>query len=67
MTDHAIGAYHLSRRGVQHYVITFVSNLWQVGGFLLALRFPPPIKLGLFFVNGLNFKIGGFFGSRTIY
>jgi hypothetical protein len=38
MTDHAIGAYHLSRRGVQHYVITFVSNLWQVGGFLLAQK-----------------------------
>jgi hypothetical protein len=27
---------------VQHYVIKFVSDLWQVGGFL---RFPPPIKL----------------------
>jgi hypothetical protein len=27
---------------VQHYVITFVSDLRQVGGFL---RFPPPIKL----------------------
>ena len=29
----------------QHYVITFVSDLWQVDGFLLVLRFPPPIKL----------------------
>jgi hypothetical protein len=27
---------------IQHYVIKFVSNLRQVGGFL---RFPPPIKL----------------------
>jgi hypothetical protein len=26
-------------------VITFVSDLQQVGGFLLALRFPPSIKL----------------------
>jgi hypothetical protein len=26
----------------QHYVMKFVSDLWQVGGFL---RFPPPIKL----------------------
>jgi hypothetical protein len=34
-----------SRRGVQHYVIKFVSDLWQVGGFLWVLRFPPPIKL----------------------
>ena len=29
-------------RGVQHYVIKFVSDLRQVGGFL---RFTPPIKL----------------------
>ena len=29
----------------QHYVIKFVSDLWQVGGFLWVLRFPPPIKL----------------------
>jgi hypothetical protein len=30
---------------IQHYVITFVSDLRQVGGFLRVLRFPPPIKL----------------------
>jgi len=30
---------------IQHYVIKFVSDLRQVGGFLLVLRFPPPIKL----------------------
>ena len=29
---------------IQHYVIMFVSNSRQVGGFLLVLRFPPPIK-----------------------
>jgi hypothetical protein len=34
-----------SRRGVQHYVIKFVSDLQKVGGFLWVLRFPPPIKL----------------------
>ena len=34
-----------SGRGVQHYVIKFVSDLRQVGGFLRVLRFPPPIKL----------------------
>jgi hypothetical protein len=26
---------------IQHYVIKFASDLWQVGGFL---RFPSPIK-----------------------
>ena len=34
-----------SGRGVQHYVIKFVSELGQVGGFLQVLRFPPSIKL----------------------
>jgi len=34
-----------SGRGVQHYVIKFVSDLRQVGGFLRVLRFHPPIKL----------------------
>ena len=41
-TTYAISAYHhwcyefesLSRRGVQHYVIKFVSDLRQIGGFL---------------------------------
>jgi len=52
-TTYAIGAYHhwccefesRSGRGVQHYVMKFVSDLLQVGGFLRVLRFPPPIKL----------------------
>ena len=26
------------------YNIMFVSDLWQVGGFVRVLRFPPPIK-----------------------
>jgi len=30
---------------IQHYVIKFVSDLQQVGGFLWVLGFPPPIKL----------------------
>jgi hypothetical protein len=30
---------------IQHYVVEFVSDLRQVSGFLLVLRFPPPIKL----------------------
>ena len=30
---------------IRHYVIKFVSDLWQVSGFLRVPRFPPPIKL----------------------
>jgi hypothetical protein len=29
---------------IQHYVIKFVSDLRQVGGFLWVLLFSPPIK-----------------------
>jgi hypothetical protein len=51
-TTCATGAYHHwycefeSRSGwrVQHYVIKFVSDLGQIGGFLWVLRFPPPNK-----------------------
>ena len=30
---------------IQHYVIKFISDLRQVGGFLRVLHFPLPIKL----------------------
>ena len=30
---------------IQHYVIKFVSDLPQVGGFLRVLQFSPPIKM----------------------
>ena len=30
---------------IQHYVIKFVSDFRQVGGFLLVIRFPLSIKL----------------------
>ena len=30
---------------IQQYVIKFVSDLRQVGGFFWILRFPPPVKL----------------------
>ena len=30
---------------MQHYMIKFVSVLWQVGGFLRVLRLSSPIKL----------------------
>ena len=50
---YAISAYHhcccefesRSGRGVQNYVMTLVSDLRQVNGFLRVIRFPPPIKL----------------------
>ena len=52
-TTYVISAYHhwccefesRSGRGVQHYEIKFVSELWQIISFLRFLRFPPPIKL----------------------
>ena len=52
-TTYAISDYHhwccefesRSERVIQHYVIKFVSDLRQVGGFLHVLRFPPPMKL----------------------
>ena len=52
-TTYVISAYHhwcfvfesRSGRGVQHYVMKFVSDLRQVSGFLWVIWFPPPIKL----------------------
>jgi len=36
-------------------LIKFVSDLWQVDGFLRVLRFPPPIKLtATIFLNTIN-------------
>jgi hypothetical protein len=35
---------------IQHYVIKYVSDLWQIVGFLWVLRFPPPIKLNQFLI-----------------
>ena len=36
---------HGEMYSIQHYVIKFVSDLRQVGGFLRVFRFPPPLKL----------------------
>jgi hypothetical protein len=36
---------HGEMYSIQHYVIKFVSDLWQIGGFLRVLRFPQPTKL----------------------
>jgi hypothetical protein len=38
---------------IQHYVMKFVHDLQQVGGFLRVLRFPQPIKLALVFFSSL--------------
>ena len=47
-TTYAISTYHHQRYefeyrpdDMQHYVIKFASDLWQVRGFLCALRFTP--------------------------
>jgi hypothetical protein len=67
-TIYAISAYHhwccefesRSRRGVQHYVIKFVSDLRQIGGFFRVLQFPKikftknnmhPLKQSNYYVN----------------
>ena len=52
---YAISAYHHIRcefeprsgevYSIQHYVIKFVSDFLQGGGFLQILGFPPPLKL----------------------
>ena len=36
---------HGEAYSIQRYVIKFVSDMWQAGGFLLVLRFPLSIKL----------------------
>jgi hypothetical protein len=41
----SLNSVHGEVYSIQHYVIKFVSDLRQVGGFLMVLRFPPPIKL----------------------
>ena len=40
-----INVFHGEVYLIQPYVIKFVSDLWQVGGYLWVLQFPPPLKL----------------------
>jgi hypothetical protein len=61
ITTYAISSYHHSRcefeprsseaYSIQNYVIKFVSDLRQVGGFPRVYRFPPPIKLTKIFLK----------------
>ena len=39
------------------YNIKFVSDLWQVSGFLLVLQFPPPIKTDCHDVTEILLKV----------
>ena len=41
----SLNATHGEVYSIQHCVIKFVSDLWQVSGFLLVLRLPSPLKL----------------------
>jgi hypothetical protein len=46
---------HREVYSIQHYVIKFVSDFRQVGGFLRGLRFPPPVKLSAtIYLNGVK-------------
>ena len=50
ITSYAISRYEFESCSgevyvIQHYVIKFVSDLGQVGGFIRVLLFPSPIKL----------------------
>ena len=66
-TSFAISVYHhwscefKSHSGevysIQHYVIKFVSDLRQVGGFLWALQFPPSTKTDRNDITEILFKV----------
>jgi hypothetical protein len=45
ITTNVVSSNHIHGEvySIQHYVIKFVSDWRQVGGFLQVLRFPPPI------------------------
>jgi hypothetical protein len=44
-TNVSLNPVHGKVYSMQHYVMKFVGDLRQVGGFLRVFRFPPPIKL----------------------
>jgi hypothetical protein len=45
ITKMSLNPAHSEVYTIQLYVIKFVSDLQQVGGFLQVFRFPPPLKL----------------------
>ena len=48
---------HDEVNSIQHYVIKFVSDIRQVGGFLRVLQFPPPIKLTVTIYTEILLKV----------
>jgi hypothetical protein len=65
--------YHNLTANTEHYVIKFVSDLRQVGGFLWVLRFPAPIKLKhfknlkLLKVTFLSFSLDQYTNGMILY
>ena len=45
--DFSLSVLRLDIMFSRHYVMKFVSHLWQVYGFPWVLRFPPPITLNI--------------------
>jgi hypothetical protein len=45
--DFSLSVLRLDIMFSRHYVMKFVSHLWQVCGFPWVLRFPPPITLNI--------------------
>ena len=42
---------------IQHYVIKYVSDLLQVGGFLRVIRLPPPIQIYCYDITEILLKV----------
>ena len=51
----------------QHYVIKLVSDLRQVGGFLLVLRFPSPNKTDSYDITDILLKVALNTITLTLY
>ena len=63
----SLNPFHGEMYSIQHYVIKFVSDLRQFGGYLRVLPFPPPIKLTANIVeNGIKYQINPFDSSQHI-
>jgi hypothetical protein len=52
---------------IQHYVITFLSDLRQVGGYLQAIRLLPPIKPSIIYHRDNSNTTDVICGAGTAY
>jgi hypothetical protein len=52
---------------IQHYVIKFISDSRQVGGFLRVFRFPPSIKLTVHDITEILLKVALSTITLTLY